>query len=163
MSSAVLTERTSRGAFATGPAPTAAPAAAPAANVCVVPRCELTFEKTGDSELITRNWPETVFATDGAGSAVRQAMEDQLMEMRSRSVFLDHGYKELHIPPGPKGEFLLEKNSLHIWPRHQFMMIALPNPDGSFTYEEDTQLKIRNQKDIFHHTDKNTLRPLKID
>ena len=60
----------------------------------------------------------TVIATDGAGSAVRQAMEGQLEEMVSSSVFLDHGYKELHIPPGPKGEFLLEKNALHIWPRH---------------------------------------------
>jgi kynurenine 3-monooxygenase len=75
----------------------------------------------------------TVIAADGAGSAVRQAMEQQLAEMQSNSAFLDHGYKELHIPPGPNGEFLLEKNALHIWPRHQFMMIALPNFDGSFT------------------------------
>jgi kynurenine 3-monooxygenase len=76
---------------------------------------------------------DTVIATDGAGSAARQAIEDQLEEMVSSSVFLDHGYKELHVPPGPNGEFLLEKNALHIWPRHQFMMIALPNFDGSFT------------------------------
>ena len=47
--------------------------------------------------------------------------------------FLEHGYKELHIPAGRTGGFLLEKNALHIWPRHQFMMIALPNFDGSFT------------------------------
>ncbi len=76
---------------------------------------------------------DTVIATDGAGSAVRQAMEVHIPEFSSSSVFLDHGYKELHIPPGPNGEFLLEKNALHIWPRHQFMMIALPNFDGSFT------------------------------
>ncbi len=71
---------------------------------------------------------DTVIATDGAGSALRQAAG-----FDSASVFLDHGYKELHIPPGPNGQFMLEKNALHIWPRHQFMMIALPNFDGSFT------------------------------
>lgn len=44
-----------------------------------------------------------------------------------------HGYKELEIPPGPNGEHQIDKNGLHIWPRGQFMMIALPNLDGSFT------------------------------
>jgi len=76
---------------------------------------------------------DTIIATDGAGSAVRQAMEQKVSGFSSTSVFLDHGYKELHIPPGQNGEFLLEKNALHIWPRHKFMMIALPNFDGSFT------------------------------
>ena len=47
--------------------------------------------------------------------------------------FLEHGYKELHIPSAPDGGFMLEENALHIWPRHQFMMIALPNIGGSFT------------------------------
>jgi kynurenine 3-monooxygenase len=46
---------------------------------------------------------------------------------------LEHSYKELRISSAPGGGFLLEKNALHIWPRHQFMMIALPNADGSFT------------------------------
>ncbi len=76
---------------------------------------------------------DTVIATDGAGSPIRQAMQKQVPDFEFSSVFLDHGYKELHIPPGPNGEFLLDKNVLHIWPRHQFMMIALPNFDGSFT------------------------------
>ena len=76
---------------------------------------------------------DTVIATDGAGSPVRQAMERKVEGFAASSVFLDHGYKELHIPPGGKGGFLLEQNALHIWPRHQFMMIALPNFDGSFT------------------------------
>ena len=76
---------------------------------------------------------DTVIATDGAGSAVRQAMERHVVGFESSSVFLEHGYKELHIPPAEDGGFLLEKNALHIWPRHQFMMIALPNFDGSFT------------------------------
>ncbi len=76
---------------------------------------------------------DSMIATDGAGSPVRQAMERQRGEMSVSSVFLDHGYKELSIPPGEGGKFLLEKNALHIWPRHKFMMIALPNFDGSFT------------------------------
>jgi kynurenine 3-monooxygenase len=76
---------------------------------------------------------DTVIATDGAGSAVRQAVDKQIAGFHANSVFLEHGYKELHIPPGRDGSFLIEKNALHIWPRHQFMMIALPNFDGSFT------------------------------
>ncbi len=90
---------------------------------------------------------DTLIATDGAGSAVREAMERGLPKFKSTTVFLEHGYKELHIPPKNntslsgglrpplKGDdnFLLEKNALHIWPRHKFMMIALPNFDGSFT------------------------------
>jgi len=77
---------------------------------------------------------ETLIATDGAGSAVRSAMLQGGVERFDLSQkWLDHGYKELHIPPSPDGGFLLDKNALHIWPRHQFMMIALPNFDGSFT------------------------------
>lgn len=77
---------------------------------------------------------DTIIATDGAGSVVRQAMMHGGVERFDFSQsWLEHGYKELHIPPGLNGEFLLEKNALHIWPRHQFMMIALPNFDGSFT------------------------------
>lgn len=76
---------------------------------------------------------DTTIATDGAGSAVRESMEKDVEGFQFSQVFLDHGYKELHIPPGENGKFVLEKNALHIWPRHQFMMIALPNFDGSFT------------------------------
>ncbi|MCC6451643.1 MAG: FAD-dependent monooxygenase [Acidobacteria bacterium] len=76
---------------------------------------------------------DLVFAADGAGSAVRQALDANVADFVSRSEFLEHGYKELVIPPGENGSFLIEKNALHIWPRHKFMMIALPNLDGSFT------------------------------
>lgn len=77
---------------------------------------------------------DTLFATDGAGSAVRRAMMRGGIERFNYSQeFLEHGYKELHIPPGADGGFLMEKNALHIWARHSFMMIALPNFDGSFT------------------------------
>jgi kynurenine 3-monooxygenase len=47
--------------------------------------------------------------------------------------YLTHGYKELSIPAGPGGAYQIEPNALHIWPRGSFMMIALPNRDGSFT------------------------------
>ncbi|MEQ8425947.1 MAG: FAD-dependent monooxygenase, partial [Cyclobacteriaceae bacterium] len=46
---------------------------------------------------------------------------------------LEHGYKELRIPSSDTGKFLLQKNALHIWPRESFMLIALPNPDATFT------------------------------
>eukprot|EP01095_Lingulamoeba_sp_RSL-Kostka_P014395 TRINITY_DN6268_c0_g1_i1.p1 TRINITY_DN6268_c0_g1~~TRINITY_DN6268_c0_g1_i1.p1 ORF type:complete len:282 (+),score=91.03 TRINITY_DN6268_c0_g1_i1:593-1438(+) len=47
--------------------------------------------------------------------------------------YIDHGYKELTIPPTQEGEFAMDPNALHIWPRGSFMMIALPNPDKTFT------------------------------
>jgi kynurenine 3-monooxygenase len=73
-----------------------------------------------------------VLGTDGAGSAVRGQLlaHDLLTE---RLDFLGHGYKELTIPPGPDGGFALDPGALHIWPRGSSMMIALPNPDRSFT------------------------------
>lgn len=77
---------------------------------------------------------ETIIAADGAGSAIREALKAAIPKMKTEQNFLDHGYKELHIPPADGlNKFLLEPNALHIWPRHQFMMIALPNFDGSFT------------------------------
>jgi kynurenine 3-monooxygenase len=87
---------------------------------------------------------ETVIATDGAGSEVRKSIAAGIEGFQSSEKFLEHGYKELHIPPsshlanapaktGGSDIFALERNALHIWPRHQFMMIALPNFDGSFT------------------------------
>jgi kynurenine 3-monooxygenase len=76
---------------------------------------------------------EILIGTDGSGSALRQSMEEQLPEFDSKVEWLEHGYKELEIPAGAEGAFRMEKNALHIWPRHEFMMIALPNPDGSFT------------------------------
>jgi kynurenine 3-monooxygenase len=47
--------------------------------------------------------------------------------------YIEHGYKELHIPAGKNNEFQLDKNALHIWPRESFMLIALPNADATFT------------------------------
>jgi len=77
---------------------------------------------------------ETTIATDGAGSAVRQAMMNGGVERFDFSqTWLESGYKELVIPQLNGSGFAMEKNALHIWPRNKFMMIALPNFDGSFT------------------------------
>ena len=73
-----------------------------------------------------------VFGTDGAGSAVRHALE-RLPGHAMGQEQLGHGYKELTIPAGPGGAFRMEKHALHIWPRGSYMLIALPNEDGSFT------------------------------
>jgi kynurenine 3-monooxygenase len=69
-------------------------------------------------------------ATDGAGSALRASLAaTQLLHVREE--LLDHDYKELTVPATAAGA--LERHSLHIWPRGGFMLIALPNTDGSFT------------------------------
>jgi kynurenine 3-monooxygenase len=76
---------------------------------------------------------DAVIGVDGAFSAVRQSMQKKLVEFEYDESYLAHGYKELTIPPAPDGGWQMEKEALHIWPRKSFMMIALPNPDGSFT------------------------------
>ena len=119
--------------------------------------------KTGDIlALEHKNWAKekktikgnTVIGTDGAGSAIRNAMLDGGVEGFVFSQrFLEHGYKELCILPGEGGSFRMEKNALHIWPRGSYMMIALPNLDGSFTctvflaHEGEKSFKSIEEKD----------------
>jgi kynurenine 3-monooxygenase len=78
---------------------------------------------------------DVLIGTDGAGSDVRQGYMQIGSNIRFNysQVWLDHGYKELEIPAGPNGTWQIEKNALHIWPRQSYMVIALPNLDGSFT------------------------------
>jgi len=76
---------------------------------------------------------DAVIGVDGAFSAVRQSMQMQINRFKYDESYLAHGYKELTIPPASDGSWRMEKNALHIWPRKSFMMIALPNPDSSFT------------------------------
>jgi kynurenine 3-monooxygenase len=76
---------------------------------------------------------DLLFGSDGAFAASRLSMQLTTDRFEYNQHYISAGYKELIIPPGPNGEFLLEKNALHIWPRGSFMMIALPNPDGNFT------------------------------
>jgi kynurenine 3-monooxygenase len=73
-----------------------------------------------------------VFGTDGSGSAIRRELVRRPGHESSQEQ-LSHGYKELTIPAGPRGSFRMEKHALHIWPRGAYMLIALPNQDGSFT------------------------------
>jgi len=75
---------------------------------------------------------DLIIGADGAFSAVRDALRIT-DRFDYQQFYIEHGYKELNIPAGAGGVFQLEKNALHIWPRESFMLIALPNPDGSFT------------------------------
>ena len=70
--------------------------------------------------------------TDGAGSTVRAEMA-KVLPLGERTEWLDHGYKELEIPPAADGGFRIEPNALHIWPRGHYMCIALPNDERTFT------------------------------
>ena len=74
---------------------------------------------------------QPLLATDGAGSAVRRQMS-QAGLIEATETDLEHGYKELSIP-GSSGGFVMAPDSLHIWPRGNYMLIALPNENGSFT------------------------------
>ncbi len=86
--------------------------------------------ETGESEIVKG---DTLIATDGAGSVVRNSMFRGISRFNFSQNWLEHGYKELHIPPDKNNNFQMEKNALHIWARKSFMMIALPNFDASFT------------------------------
>ena len=82
------------------------------------------------AETRTSNF-DVIYGADGAYSAVRGRLQ-RIGRVDFSQEFLGHGYKEIAIPAGPNGP-LLDPNALHIWPRGSHMMIALPNPDGSFT------------------------------
>src|SRR2546423_7063343 len=101
-------------------------------------RCTAVDLAEGVANLETPNGPvsargDAIIGVDGAFSAVRQSMQKQIPDFQYDESYLAHGYKELTIPPAADGSWRMEKNTLHIWPRKSFMMIALPNPDGSFT------------------------------
>jgi kynurenine 3-monooxygenase len=73
-----------------------------------------------------------IVAADGAGSALRNALHERGL-LQATEEPLDHDYKELHIPAARADHPALDPHALHIWPRGGYMLIALPNPDGSFT------------------------------
>ena len=91
----------------------------------------VTFENThtGRTRVVEA---DVVVGADGAFSAVRRQFM-RLDRFDYRQDYLEHGYKELSIPPAPDGGYRMEPNALHIWPRGGYRMIALPNQDGSFT------------------------------
>lgn len=92
---------------------------------------QLTLRHVQSGEIITVQ-PDILLGADGAFSPVRQAMQ-RTDRFNYSQHYIEYGYKELTIPPTPEGGFYLDKNALHIWPRGNYMLIALPNIDGSFT------------------------------
>jgi len=98
---------------------------------------EVTFQNSADQHPDSHRESTTnyqlLFGADGAFSAARLTHHLQHDRFQYQQHYIDYGYKELHIPPGANGEFLMEQNALHIWPRGNYMLIALPNMDGSFT------------------------------
>ena len=76
---------------------------------------------------------DVIFAADGAFSAVRYNSMQKVDRFNFSQFYIEDGYKELLLPADKNGNYKIEKNALHIWPRGRFMLIALPNEDGSFT------------------------------
>lgn len=89
------------------------------------------FHDTGKDKMVTVSGA-MIFGADGAFSAIRYSMQRTNRFNYSQS-YLEYGYKELSIPPFDDGTFRMDPNALHIWPRGKFMLIALPNTDGTFT------------------------------
>jgi kynurenine 3-monooxygenase len=90
---------------------------------------EITFDVQGTEKKVQA---DLLFGADGAFSALRNSY-GYTDRVDTQQFYLEHGYKELTIPASETGGFLIEKEALHIWPRHNYMLIALPNIDGSFT------------------------------
>ncbi|MBW6482285.1 MAG: FAD-dependent monooxygenase [Vicingaceae bacterium] len=89
-----------------------------------------TETKTGEKK---QHQSDVVFAADGAFSAVRYNGMQKLDRFNYSQNYIEDGYREILLPANADGSYKLEKNALHIWPRGRFMLIALPNEDGSFT------------------------------
>lgn len=103
-------------------------------------RCdEVDFEKStttfthlvsGNRKTVNANM---ILGSDGAFSAARLSKQLKTDRFEYKQFYINCSYKELNITAKENGGFKIEKNALHIWPRGSFMMIALPNMDGSFT------------------------------
>lgn len=93
---------------------------------------ELTFLNTETKEKIQHK-ASVIFACDGAFSAVRYVGLQRVPQFNFSQQFIADGYREILLPANEDGTHKLDKNSLHIWPRGRFMLIALPNEDGSYT------------------------------
>lgn len=92
--------------------------------------------RTGRSEGVLTDRthdPRLLFGADGAFSAARLQHQLQHDQFNYSQYYIDCGYKELTIPPAADGGFAMEVNALHIWPRKDYMLIALPNLDRTFT------------------------------
>ncbi|MEX1202443.1 MAG: NAD(P)/FAD-dependent oxidoreductase [Ferruginibacter sp.] len=92
----------------------------------------IIFEDSAKGSSLVHHF-DLLFGSDGSYSAARLSHQLQHSRFQYQQYYIDFGYKELHIPPSENGSYRIEKNALHIWPRGNYMMIALPNTDGSFT------------------------------
>lgn len=93
---------------------------------------KVEFENTASSQKAGVK-ADIIFGADGAFSATRLEHQIHSDRFEYHQFYIDCGYKELSILPSANGEFAIMKNALHVWPRKDFMMIALPNLDASFT------------------------------
>lgn len=91
----------------------------------------ITFKNSNTNEVVTKQY-DRIFGTDGAFSIGRSKMM-KTDRFNYSQFYISSGYKELSMPPVPGKKWAIDKNALHIWPRKSFMLIALPNEDGSFT------------------------------
>lgn len=107
---------------------------------------------------LTHKKADLILGCDGAYSAIRQHLIKLLLLDYSQK-YIEHGYLELCIPPTKSGDYAMELNYLHIWPRGQFMMIALPNLDRSFTVTLFMPFKIyediQNEKQLLEFFENN--------
>jgi kynurenine 3-monooxygenase len=105
-------------------------------NTCIhvdLKQAHARFSAAGENSEYTLE-ADFIIGTDGAGSVVSKQMEKEQGFLFSHSQeFLTHGYKELTFPASKDGGYATEKAALHIWPRGENMLIALPNQDKSFT------------------------------
>ncbi len=115
--------------------------------------CDLHLFDEDNKEKLSKS-ADFIFGADGAFSAIRNSLQKTPLFNYSQS-YLEHGYKELTIPATSSGDYALDHESLHIWPRGQFMLIALPNLDKSFTCTlflpfqgEESFEKLKKDKEI---------------
>lgn len=123
-----------------------------------VPDNTVHFELPGKSQKTLH--ADLLFGADGAFSALHESYS-HMNRVNCDQQYLEYGYKELSIPPGKDGAWQMEKNALHIWPRGNYMLIALPNTDGSFTctlfmpYEGEASFeKLQTPEDVTAFFDK---------
>ncbi len=123
-----------------------------------IPANRLHFELPGKVEKTVQ--ADLLFGADGAFSALRDSYT-HLSRVNCDQNYLEYGYKELCILPGKNNEWLMEKNALHIWPRGNYMLIALPNTDGTFTctlfmpFEGEVSFaKLKTEEDVTAFFDK---------
>ncbi|WP_215225333.1 FAD-dependent oxidoreductase [Echinicola shivajiensis] len=95
-----------------------------------ISKTSLSFSYADGQKFVKES--DVIIGADGAYSSLRDAMQKQT-RLNYKQEYISHGYKELTIPATAEGEFAMDPTALHIWPRGMFMLIALPNPDKSFT------------------------------